>query len=753
MTKSKTITLLKIIALMLIPMLIIGLMSSSGTNPSPGLTHTATGKQMVAYMNKLYPLHKQSQWESITDTELEDVYTNMQVLYTPLIGQLWDRIAERIPKRESQQSKSLGYPYSLANVKTGQPIVHSDGTATSYIPPEYSQRLFDGSVCDCMRAWVGACNAASRFSASTKYEGNCPQWSGLATVTDMGYVDQLLEMGGYPSNAFVEILTFPGEYGVPENCPLNNQPLADIENQPLKFPDSSGSILTGIPQGSGGTGPYFENPTCASTHADNPKAKYGESCVKNYANPEVKMCGFPIKDKNGNTTGWEGCECTKVQIGKNTTSQGLCLDPEVLTPAFRAKYEAKVKAVPPPVCTPGNCSSGSDYKGLVNTDVVETFKKPTNTIIVPTGMFSSSKPNVQEGCSASACSTCSKKCSVTGDDATLKKNPCPCPDVVVSPLFYYPLRGIGIWTNLSNTAACATKLGFVTTPAAGLTTSGLGGITKAGAKLSGGGGFALKDLIGMWVGSTQGNVGIKAQVSTVYSWLHAGKLTSTIAGYTGGASCKKAIAMYGDGYPPGWEFVAKNRMKNNKNVKGNPNVTGNKDACMDGAFELVTAWYQEGFIRLDDDQHTGFNAEMGSWWPCGAMFTYASAIDITVMGVMELNKYDSLQQLCEPQHSQGSMRPAYVTEIVKAIQKRGAKVDWLHSDSSDRSGCESSYIVNPTDDWDTWKTHGYVAGEKTLKSNGGSGVLSFDHRIMPLTPALPDKAALENKSWTVKTTE
>ena len=568
-------------------------------------------------------------------------------------------------------------------------------------------------------------------------------------MTNLDYVEQLLQIGGCPKNAFVEVLTFPGEYGVPENCPLNNQPIKDIDNQPLTFPNHTDYELTGIPQSSGGGGPYFDAksyPSCGPNNT-NINVPYGQSCITDPTKPNIQYCGHAVKDTSGAVI-WEGCDCIEANIigSHKAETVGLCMDKSQLTQSFRDKYTANQQKVPPPPCTAGNCTQGKDYTGLV-----EGYKKYSrrrgrrhrrtgNTIRVPPDMFSTNVINAQSGCRPSQCGSCKTACTVTGKSATLLTKPCPCPNVVISPLFYYPLRGIGVWTNLSNAGACATKLGFVTTPREGLTLTGLGGITVAGGKLSGGGGFKLKDLIGLWIGGSQGNVGIKAQVSTVYKWLLDGKLTKDTVRRTG-CTCKKTQQYYGNGYPPGWEYVAKNRLKNT------PNVKGNQKLCMDGAFELVTAWYQEGFIRHAKDAQ-GFNSDMGSWWPCGVMFSYSSSIDPLVTGVMETHEFDSLQQICEPQHSQGSMRPAYVTEIIKAIQKEGTvHVDWIHSKSTDRSGCGTSYIVNPKDDWDTWKTHGYVAGEKTLAKNGGSGVLDFDHRIMSLTPSRPYDAALKAKSW------
>ncbi len=728
--RSRNILLISLAVILVITVsvlvMVVNKPKSSGDDTSGNdgnISHDNVSKQIVSYLQQVYPLHSTNQWNKLSDKDLKDVYANLQVLYTPIIGQLWEQISERIPKRSTQATKSLTNPYKLSEVESGQPIINGP---FSSIPGEYTQRLFDGSVCDCMRAWVPACVSASRFSASLNYEKDCPQWPGLATLTSLEYVEQLLSIGGYPKNSFVEVLTFPGEYGVPENCPLNNQPLSDIANQPLTFPNNPDYHLTGIP----GTNPYFDSSVCGPN--TNINVNYGDSCIQNFSKPEVKYCGFPKKDANGTITGWEGCDCVKA-ITNNGNTTGFCLDTEQLTQEFRDAYSKKQSQVAPPACTRGNCTQGTDYIGLV-----EDYQ-PRNSIYVPSDMFNTSKTKLQPDCNPSSCTTCDQKCSVTGPDADLLKQPCPCPDVIISPLFYYPLRGIGLWTNLSNAASCATKLGFVTTPREGITLTGLGGITIAGARLSGGGGYKLKDLFGLLIGNTKGSTGLKAQVSTVYAWLMAGYLSYDIISKSG-CKCRLSQAYYGNGYPPGWEYVAKNRLNMDYNVKGQ------SDKCVEGAFELVTAWYQEGFIRHDNEPQ-GFNANIGEWWPCGAMFTYSSSMDMLVTGVIETHQYDSLQQICEPQHSQGSMRPAYVTEIIKAIQRKGPPVDWIHSKSTDRSGCETNFIINPKDDWDTWKTHGYVAGKKTLKENGGSGVLQFDHRIMSLTPSNPNKKAMIAKSW------
>ena len=713
----KTLSVILIIAGLVSVMILLGvLISKPGKKLQPILSHGTLGKETISYLNILYPLREQYQWSSLSDAQLADIYTNLQVLYTPIIGQYWDQITKRIPQRSTQESKNVYKPYSIENLNTKQLIMNADGT-TKEIPGEFSQRLFDGSVCDCLRAWVPACSNAPRFSASLQYEANCPQWPGLATVTDIDNMLDLLSIGGYPDNSFVEILTFPGEYGVPENCPLNNQSIKDIPNQPVTFPGHTDWELTGVPQTSGGGGPYFDNqsyPPCGPGSANSDIA-YGADC------PTSK---FPY---------CYNCKCMQANV--NGTGTGLCMDPSIVTPDWRTQYEQVHNKVAAPVCTSGNCQKyGKDYNSHEGFDIEPYYKHyghgHTQGITVPANMFVADHIQ-QQKCKPTGCGTCTTECST---DA-----PCPCPTIVISPLFYYPLRGLGIWTNLSKAAACATKMGFVTTPKAGMTTTGLGGITIPNVKLSGGGGYTIKDLIGNFVGSIQGNLGIKAQVSTVYQWLYDGELTSTTSKQSGNP-CKKSIQAYGQGNPPGWEYVAKNILK-----YSSPNVKGNSNNCMEGAFALVTAWYQEGFIRHGKDTTT-FNSDAGNWWPCGALFTYSSAIDITVTGVMQDHQYDSLQQICEPQHSQGSMRPANVTEIIKAIQKKGAPVKWISTNSTDRSGCDTNYLVNPMDDFDTWQKHGYVNASKTNKSSGGSGVISFDHRIMPLTPSNAYKNALTNKS-------
>ena len=172
---------------------------------------TPMKQQLINYYSKLYPM-SHSMFSFMSEYELSDIYTNMQILYTPIIGEKWDIITKRLPNKPFQLAKGRK-SYKIPN-SDNQKIQYIDGKVIS-IPGNYRQRLFDGSVADCMRAWVPACVETSRFSASAKYEKDAFQFPGIASVVSLNYCLDLLSIGGYPDNAFVEILTYPGEYGMP----------------------------------------------------------------------------------------------------------------------------------------------------------------------------------------------------------------------------------------------------------------------------------------------------------------------------------------------------------------------------------------------------------------------------------------------------------------------------------------------------------------------------------------------------------
>lgn len=73
-----------------------------------------------------------------------------------------------------------------------------------------------------------------------------------------------------------------------------------------------------------------------------------------------------------------------------------------------------------------------------------------------------------------------------------------------------------------------------------------------------------------------------------------------------------------------------------------------------------------------------------------------------------------------------------VIPTVAGQQSKTENVSWVIEQSTDQSGCDTNYIVNPLDDFNNYKNFGYV-NQKATKQNG-SGVIKFDHRIMKLTP-------------------
>lgn len=543
--------------------------------------------QAEHYFRTLYPVFKPNQWSKISDKDIKKLYTTLGCIYTPIIKHLYPEIQSRLPK----------YTYQY-------------GKGTSRYKPDdpYSQRLFDGSICDCLRVAWPECKNESRFSASLKYEQSCPQWSGLQITMDTDWQEAVIKHGGLPDYSFTEVLTYPGEYGMPETCPSGTLSKELQGNQPgisVTFPDGTTS---GIPFS---TSPWWNGGECRNI---------GDDCKLSFM------------------------DCS--HISKYGESQGnYCI-----AKPFPPDQKPALKQVCNPPCT--------------NTP------------------YSNFRENYEDD---------------NGNDCTnWTDSPCKTPpnSPFYHSLYFYPIRGTGVWTNVGRTFPALTKLGFLLTP-----------------KDKGGPGYKLKDLLQI-ADSVQGKNGIKAQVQSIADWLNSGRIPYGLYKY----------AKYKEGTMPDL-------------YKGEK--IDDENEAYETALDLVTKYYIEGYRGKDP---LGNNYDIVKWFPVGALFTYSSAFDVLFYCAAAALKYDTIQQLTEPQHSEGSMRPAYMFEIIRVIPTKAGKsepsedVSWVLEDSIDQSGCDTNYIVNPLDDYNNYKNYGYVDAEATSSHNDGSGLIKFDNRIMKLTP-------------------
>lgn len=174
------------------------------------------------YFSELYP-HM-----DVTKYNLKLMYLKLDCWYTNMIPQYEYQILKKLPDFKKNRMNHLFDQ-----------------------EPDKWERLFDGSVCDCIRYAFPECqNPTSRFTGNEDIIEQCPLWSGInvgityetiikkaysTNNTDNNFVqdhkDILKKYGiyynqrgkGFPNNSWVEVLTYPGEYGYPNVCIPNDK--------------------------------------------------------------------------------------------------------------------------------------------------------------------------------------------------------------------------------------------------------------------------------------------------------------------------------------------------------------------------------------------------------------------------------------------------------------------------------------------------------------------------------------------------
>ena len=149
----------------------------------------------ISYLKSVYPTTKE-RWDNFDAGKIEQLINRLNLYYVPIVD------------------KSL-----VTNTQ-----VNLSGTSCSLYSAHGSDRcnarLFDGSRCDCLRAWYLPECACSNSDKHNKCQtGNvtnisgCPQWDGLLYVFNQNDLEQFAKQKGLPSNVYYEGLTYPGEYG------------------------------------------------------------------------------------------------------------------------------------------------------------------------------------------------------------------------------------------------------------------------------------------------------------------------------------------------------------------------------------------------------------------------------------------------------------------------------------------------------------------------------------------------------------
>ena len=689
-------------------------------------------KQLVRYFQSLYPNYKNGQWVDLANqrSKLRNIYINLQFIYTPIIGSCWDDIKSRIAYRKYQEGKAGDYKLSEIG-STGLKILDTNGVMKD-IPPEYSQRFFDGSVCDCMRSFFDACKPGSRFSANAQYEQTCPQWPGLAGVCDLQYCLNLFNNGGYPSYSFVECLSYPGEWGGPGNCPQYGRSFDQLPQQPIKFTDNSIWYLSGAGPNENGSEPWWSNASSKLKNQYQQCQTVGSLCDQTNAPNMTYVSGYMCKEANIETPGKTG-----------TTRSQICVHPRDLDPKKKTEYEKKHKGVGEAPCSVGNCyqvsddierplkenytSTGDDatYSEEDELDYFDdealmtgryhqrnsrrgrrpsgrsrgrrrTLTPDATTFNITLPMASERRQIGSQACKKAPYKDASKYCSApftvdeNGNVSSTKGEPLIAPDEVckcVGPglntigTYFYPSRGVGYWQNVGNAGFCATKMGFLVTSKSGERTTGLGGLTNPNVQLSPGAGIPIKKLVGKYSAAL---APVQNQIACLAHWLYTKQWTKEDAKKsTLGFEHRKVIPR--GKYPS--QYCIKNYANNGK--KGtyppgwealastqNLNLNLNKkDDCVKGAMALYAAYMKEGFVAYNQTRkgpipiEDQFNAQQALWWPVGVIFLYSSAYDSIINMEIERRKYDTLLQCMEPQHTFGSMRPNYTCELIKLYNR------------------------------------------------------------------------------------
>jgi hypothetical protein len=131
------------------------------------------------------------------------------------------------------------------------------------------------------------------------------------------------------------------------------------------------------------------------------------------------------------------------------------------------------------------------------------------------------------------------------------------------------------------------------------------------------------------------------------------------------------------------------------------------------ALALMEKWYMSGYSGITQKASpNGFNYNYNKFFPLGAHFSYAAALDNLVLYMMTVDKVDTLQLLIEPQNSRAGLKPAYLFELFQATPGKTTKDNWsVFGNDFAANQCKSFYMINPMDDEQNFMKYGYVNGK------------------------------------------
>lgn len=435
--KQTKVIIIGVVFLILVIFLLVWLLSRK----------TVKHKVMIEYFSRLFPT---GNWNSVSESQVEKIYLGLDAWYENMIPSLKKRIIEKQPNWNKDRMK-------IWNQQAG-----------------VWEKLFDGSVCDCMRfAYPNCKKPVSRFSGANILK-DCPLWTGLnigktqktiltqafnTNNKDVNFIsdEYTIKGKGFPNYSWFEGLSYPGEYGLPEVCgdiSKKLQPGIRYWNE-----DKNKWLPLNIPYSKG---PWYNSP-----------CKKGKCPLDFLQCKMVKNQGvFPKQPE---------------LVGKGR----YCIPPQYLKEGFDHDstpdelYDSTTDENPRTLrmdeMTEQERSTGEDYEKEIDEEYGTNLILPTTTTLQNT-----------------------LQCQ------NFPMEPCKKPDQQgFHGLWLYPLRGVGMWRNIGNSVVCNTKLGYLITRK----TIPHGGTTPLGA------GYKLEDmleLIGKFGGGPQNiNLQLKRLINII----------------------------------------------------------------------------------------------------------------------------------------------------------------------------------------------------------------------------------------------
>ena len=393
-----------IIFVAILSLFLVWLISKKCAKSAKSVIH----KDMIEYFSTLFPT---GNWDSVSESQLKKIYLGLDAWYENMIPSLKKQIIKKQPNWNEDRMK-------IWNQRAG-----------------VWEKLFDGSVCDCMRFGYPNCKKPiSRFGGANILK-DCPLWPGLnvgktqETVLtqafntnnkDTNFIkdESTINGKGFPNHSWFEGLSYPGEYGHPEVCGEISKEL-QLPQPGIKYwnEDKGEWLPLDIPYSKG---PWYNSP-----------CKKGKCPLDFLKCKWVKNEGvFPKQPKLKG----KGQYCMPPQYLKENFN-----DEQTLGESPRIQNMNKM--------TEEEEINSMEYENEINEEYGE---HPITTM-----------QNTFQTCQ------------------NFPASPCKKPDQQgFHGLWLYPLRGVGMWRNIGNSVVCNTKLGYLITskeiPQGGTTPLGAG---------------------------------------------------------------------------------------------------------------------------------------------------------------------------------------------------------------------------------------------------------------------------------------